>query len=74
MLNLDYKAVIAAAIVGSIAVWAAKNAAIKTVETVAHKVDPLNKDNVINEYFDKFYRMVSDGPDSLGEDIYDLTH
>lgn len=72
MLNIkiDYKTVIAAALVGAVAVWAAK----KAIAGVAVNVNPIDEGNVINEGFIGVWQAMTGSNQALGADIYDWFH
>lgn len=75
--KMDYKSVIAAALVGAGAVWLARQALKEGLEElgeVAKKVDPTDPENIINEWFSDAYSMVTGSPNQLGADLYDWLH
>lgn len=74
MLNLDYKGVLAVAAVAAVAAWAVKESLLSVAPSVAKAVDPVNPDNVFNSLFNRFYAAVTGSTQSLGADIYDMTH
>lgn len=72
--KMDYKSVIAAALLGAGAVWLAKKAITKGVKEVAEKVNPADPDNVINEWFEDTYSFMTGSENSPGADLYDWLH
>ena len=51
-----------------------KNDAVTAVKTVAGAVNPLDKNNVVNQATESFYKTITDSPNSPGADFYDFTH
>lgn len=41
---------------------------------IVSAVNPLDKNNVINQATEGFYKTITDSPDSPGADFYDFTH
>ena len=77
MLQLDYKTIIATAIVGAGAVWLAKRTIKEGVEVagdIVKKVDPVNPKNVFNDWFEAAYTSVTGSANSPGADLYDWLH
>jgi len=75
--KMDYKSVIAAALVGAGAVWFARRAIKEGAEQlgeIAKKVDPANEENVINQWFEDAYSDVTGSQQSPGADLYDWLH
>jgi hypothetical protein len=69
-LSLDYKVVAAAAIVGAIAVWAAK----KSIASVAQAVNPADEKNVVNTWFNSVTKSITGNDEPIGAQIYDWLH
>lgn len=73
--DLDYKTVIAVAVVGAVAVWTVKQSAVKAIEfaqdTVLPAVNPVSQDNIFNRGFNAVYSALTGSEDSLGEDVAD---
>ena len=67
-IRLDYKAVLALAVVGGAAYLFMKS----EVKALGAAVNPLDNNNVINSWFNRAYSKVTGSQDTLGEDIADL--
>ena len=80
-LSLDWKAVIATALVGAGAVWVAKKALEKTAEAVvettteaAKAVNPVDEGNIFNRAFNAITKAITGKDEPLGAQIYDWLH
>jgi len=77
MLKLDFKGIIAAALIGALAIWAVKRTLFNAVDYVAEnsdKFNPTKEENLINQGFTSIYQDVFGSDQSLGADIYDWIH
>lgn len=75
--KMDYKSVIAAAVVGAGAVWFVKRLikqGAEEIEKIAKAVDPTDRENVINQWFERAYSDVTGSQSSPGADFYDWLH
>ena len=75
--KMDYKSVIAAALVGAGAVWFVKKTireGAEEIEKIAKAVDPTDRENVINQWFERAYSDVTGSQSSPGADLYDWLH
>ena len=75
--KMDYKSVIVAALVGAGAVWFVKRTikqGAEELQEIAKKIDPTDPENIINDWFENAYSMVSGSPNAPGADLYDWLH
>lgn len=75
--KMDYKSVIAAALVGAGAVWFVKRTiqeGAEELKEIAKKVDPTDPENIINDWFEDAYSMVTGSGQAPGADLYDWLH
>lgn len=80
-IHIDYKVVIATALLSAGAVWMVKKTAEKSIEKVAEyleengdKFNPVNDTNYINQGFQDLWTGVTGVNDSPGSWLYDILH
>ena len=74
MVNLNWKAVIALT-GGIMALYLfSRYYLVKDIGAIAAKIDPTDPENVIFDWFTRGYQAVTGSEETLGADIYDLTH
>lgn len=62
------------AIILALALRKAGTVAIEAAGDAAHAINPTNNDNIINRGFTSVYQTITGSDDTLGGDIYDITH
>ena len=83
-IKLDYKAIIITALIGAGAVWLVKSSIGSVVDVFYDEetgnvkapdiLNPASKHNLVHQIFQNAYTAITGSTDTLGEDIYDLTH
>ena len=80
-IKMDYKSIITTALVGGLSVWIVSRMIKNIYPDIAKKIDPVNPDNIFNQYSDKIFDAVV--PDSRkynnikgkwGAWFYDFVH
>lgn len=64
---------VAVAVIGVVALVAYSQAK-KDAAALAQAVNPADENNVVNSYFNQLYQTVTGSDQTLGADIYDMTH
>jgi len=73
--KLDYKTVIAAALVGAGAVWIAKAAISTFVDNgLPDSINPVSESNFINRAFESVWQAIFKTGNKPGADVYDFLH
>jgi len=80
-LKMNYKSVIATALVGGVSVWFISRLLKDKMPQIAQKIDPVNPDNIFNEYSDRAFdaivpesRKYQNIKGKWGAWFYDLIH
>ena len=65
---------IGAAVIAALVLRKAGGVAGDALANAANAINPFNNDNIINRAFTDLYQGVTGSDDTLGGDIYDITH
>ena len=77
MLKTYLKEIVAAVISGVVIIWLVKKTvkdSAEDIKEIAKQVDPTNPENIINDWFENAYSMVTGSPNPPGADLYDWLH
>lgn len=72
--KISIKEIVITSLFGATIFFLTKNSLAKVAPDIAEKIDPLNDNNIFNEWFEKAYKKITGSDQDLGSDLYDLTH